>query len=78
MLKGSPNEEVSWVDFNVHGPMHARVPTEELKDGFLQKLYGLQGGRATWWTGGAWAVNFQTHLWEFDDIILPQLVKGMK
>lgn len=77
VLEGSADDEVSWVQFNVHGPMHARVSEDDLKENFFQKLYSLQGRRSTWWTGGAWAVNFQTHLWQFDDIILPQLLEGL-
>jgi hypothetical protein len=77
IIEGSRFDRVSWVDFQVHGPMHARVTAKEVKKGFFQKLYALQGLRSTWWTGGAWAVNFQTHLWEFDDIIIPQLLEGL-
>lgn len=66
-----------WVDFSAHGPMHARVSAQEVHDGFFQKLYALQGSRSTWWTGGAWSVNFQTTLWEYDDIIIPKLLEGL-
>ncbi|KAH8175063.1 NAD(P)-binding rossmann-like domain-containing protein [Sarocladium implicatum] len=68
---------VSWVDFSVHSSMHARVSEEELEDGFMQKFNALQGQRSTWWTGGAWAVNFQTHLWEYDDMIIPKMLEGL-
>ncbi|KAF4122176.1 hypothetical protein GMORB2_7769 [Geosmithia morbida] len=76
-IDGAADEQVSWVDFSVHGPMHAHVSEADLKAGFLADLYALQGKNDTWWTGGAWAVNFQTHLWEFDDIILPKLVASL-
>lgn len=69
---------VSWVDFSVHGPMHARVSAEEVKAGFFQRYNALQGKRSTWWTGGAWAVNFQTHLWEYDDLIIPMMLEGLE
>lgn len=71
------DNEVSWVDFSIHGPMHARVSANELKDDFFKKLYKLQGQRSTWWTGGSFSVNFQTHLWEFDDIIIPDIIEGL-
>ena len=61
-------------DWSNHGPMHARVSAKELKKGFLQKLYALQGRRSTWWTGGAFSANFQAVVWAFDDVLLPQLV----
>lgn len=71
-------EEVSWVDFSAHGPMHARVSDAEIRGGFFQRFNALQGQRSTWWTGGAWAVNFQTHLWEYDDMIIPLMLDGLE
>ncbi|KAL2168159.1 hypothetical protein VTG60DRAFT_327 [Thermothelomyces hinnuleus] len=60
----------AWAD---HGAMHMHVPAAELKAGFIQKLYGLQGRRDTWWTSGAFSVQFQAILWAFDDILLPKM-----
>ncbi|OAQ82255.1 FAD dependent oxidoreductase [Purpureocillium lilacinum] len=73
----APSRRVHWVDFSTHGPMHARVSVEHLRGGFFQELYQLQGRRSTWWTGGALSVNFQTTLWQYDDIILPKLLEGL-
>ncbi|GAB1318026.1 Beta-cyclopiazonate dehydrogenase [Madurella fahalii] len=61
----------AWAD---HGAMHMHVPAKELKAGFIQKLYALQGRRSTWWTGGAFSVQFQAILWAFDDILLPKMM----
>ncbi|KAH6847792.1 hypothetical protein B0I37DRAFT_151553 [Chaetomium sp. MPI-CAGE-AT-0009] len=60
----------AWAD---HGAMHMNVPAQELKSGFIQKLYALQGRRETWWTGGAFSVQFQAILWAFDDVLLPKM-----
>ncbi|KAK4164784.1 beta-cyclopiazonate dehydrogenase [Cladorrhinum sp. PSN259] len=57
-----------------HGPMHAHVSADEIRNGFIQDLYALQGRRGTWWTGGAFSVQFQAVLWAFDDILLPKIV----
>ncbi|PLB48434.1 FAD/NAD(P)-binding domain-containing protein [Aspergillus steynii IBT 23096] len=76
-LTESRKQELSWVDFSAHGPMHARVSVADVKDGYFKKLYGLQGGRSTWWTGGAFSVNFQTTLWEFDELLIPELLEGL-
>ncbi|KAF7163032.1 hypothetical protein CNMCM5623_008052 [Aspergillus felis] len=76
-LDAKEGEQVSWVDFSTHGPMHARVSVADLKDGFYQKLYVLQGGRSTWWTGGAFSVNFQTTLWQYDELLFPEILKGL-
>ncbi|KAM7184068.1 beta-cyclopiazonate dehydrogenase [Rhypophila sp. PSN 637] len=71
---GAQVQVKAWAD---HGPMHARVSKWELQHGFMQKLYALQGRRSTWWTGGAFSVNFQAVLWAFDDELLPRLVAGL-
>ncbi|KAJ5933643.1 hypothetical protein N7454_005972 [Penicillium verhagenii] len=72
ILPGSvQSQELSWAAFAAHGPMHARVSVEEVKIGFFQDLYKLQGARSTWWTGGAFSINFQTNLWEFDEGLFP-------
>ncbi|KAB8261693.1 hypothetical protein BDV32DRAFT_33025 [Aspergillus pseudonomiae] len=77
LTETSDGEPLSWVDFSTHGPMHARVSVADVKAGFFQKLNALQGGRSTWWTGGAFSVNFQTTLWEFDELLFPELLKGL-
>jgi len=69
--------KLQWVDFADHGPMHFRVSAADLKAGFVQDQYALQGKRSTWYTGGAFSVQFQTTLWEFNDVILPDLVAGL-
>ncbi|KAK0720987.1 hypothetical protein B0H67DRAFT_483686 [Lasiosphaeris hirsuta] len=61
----------AWAD---HGAMHMHVSAAEIRQGFIQKLYALQGRRATWWTGGAFSVQFQAVLWAFDDTLLPRIV----
>ncbi|KID76132.1 Tryptophan halogenase, partial [Metarhizium brunneum ARSEF 3297] len=76
VLRGSAAEKVHWVAFSTHGPMHARVSVGDVQRGFFQKLYALQGRRSTWWTGGAWSVNFQSALWQYDDIIVPMMLWG--
>lgn len=68
---GAELEIRAWAD---HGAMHMHVDASELKTGFIQKLYALQGRRETWWTGGAFAVQFQAILWAFDDILLPKML----
>ncbi|KAF7545313.1 hypothetical protein G7Z17_g9270 [Cylindrodendrum hubeiense] len=71
------SSELEFVAFTEHGPMHARVSADELKAGFVQDLYALQGLRSTWWTGGAWVAQFQTHLWWYNDILISKLIEDM-
>ncbi|KAK4156002.1 hypothetical protein C8A00DRAFT_13035 [Chaetomidium leptoderma] len=70
----NPAQELQFRAWADHGAMHMNVPAAELKSGFIQKLYALQGRRETWWTGGAFSVQFQAILWAFDDILLPKLL----
>ncbi|KAJ4393449.1 hypothetical protein N0V93_002659 [Gnomoniopsis smithogilvyi] len=70
----SNDTRLEWVAFSDHGPMHDRVSREDLEAGFVQSLYALQGHRSTWYTGGAWASNYQTILWEYNEILLPRML----
>jgi hypothetical protein len=38
-------QKLNWAAFSTHGPMHARVSVDEVKNGFYQDLYKLQGAR---------------------------------
>ncbi|RYP67272.1 hypothetical protein DL771_007361 [Monosporascus sp. 5C6A] len=67
-------EELEVVAFADHGPMHLHVSAESHRRGFFQSLYALQGRRSTWYTGSAFASNFQTVLWEYNEILLPQML----
>lgn len=71
------SQELSWVAFSVHGPMHARVTPQDVQNGFMQQLYSLQGSRSTWWTGGAFSCNFQTTLWAFDETLIPLILANL-
>lgn len=77
LAEPAQGQEINWVAFKVHGPMHARVTPEEVKAGFFQQLYTLQGDRSTWWTGGAFACNFQTTLWDFDETLFPKILAAL-
>ncbi|ROW03024.1 hypothetical protein VMCG_05815 [Cytospora schulzeri] len=60
--------------FSEHGPMHDSVSVEDLQAGFIQDLLGLQGMRSTWYTGAAFSSNYQTILWQYNEVLLPQLL----
>ncbi|KAK4455209.1 hypothetical protein QBC34DRAFT_316579 [Podospora aff. communis PSN243] len=57
----------AWAD---HGAMHMHFPKKEIEEGYIQRLYALQGRTQTWWTGGAFSHQFQSVLWAFDDVLL--------
>ncbi|KAF6804278.1 amine oxidase [Colletotrichum sojae] len=71
-LGDEPPQIKSWAD---HGPMHLHVSGDELEAGFVTDLYALQGRKSTFFTGGAWSVQFTTILWEFNNrFLLPKLL----
>lgn len=71
------NTSLKWVAFSDHGAMHLRVGREELRQGFIQELYGLQGMRGTWYTGATWSAQFTSVVWAYTETILGKLVEGL-
>ena len=71
------NVSLNWVAFSDHGAMHLRVGKEDLKKGFIQELYGLQGRRGTWYTGAAWSSQFTSAVWDFTETVLGKLIEGL-
>jgi hypothetical protein len=61
----------AWAD---HGAMHMHASASDIRAGFIQKQYELEGYRKTWWTGGAFSHQFQAILWAFDDTLLPKIL----
>ncbi|KFA75734.1 hypothetical protein S40288_04968 [Stachybotrys chartarum IBT 40288] len=68
---------LSFVSFSDHGKMHPHVTADELRDGFVQRQLALQGRRSTWYTGAAFSAGFSTVLWQYNDVLLPDLVEGI-
>ncbi|KAH7114982.1 hypothetical protein B0J13DRAFT_459905 [Dactylonectria estremocensis] len=77
-LENPKSTKLEFVDFAVHGPIYPWASADELRAGFIQVLYALQSLRSTWWTGGAWSVRLQTHLWLYNDVLLPKLIDGLE
>ncbi|KAF2729842.1 FAD/NAD(P)-binding domain-containing protein [Polyplosphaeria fusca] len=77
ILPAVEDRELQWVAVADHSFMHARVSGEELRNGFLKRQYALQGQQSTWFTGAAFVAQFQTTLWEYNDILLPKLMASL-
>lgn len=60
--------------FASHDKLQLWPSPEDMKAGFYKKLYALQGLRGTYYTGGAWASDYSSTLWQFTDALLPALV----
>ncbi|KAH7086940.1 hypothetical protein FB567DRAFT_526599 [Paraphoma chrysanthemicola] len=69
------------VDFKAiseHTRPQWKLTPQQLKDGFVQELYALQGYRATWYTGYAWAAPYSSTVWAFTDDVLVRLLADLK
>lgn len=64
------------VEYSDHGPGGFGVSAEEMRDGWMEKLYGLQGKRGTWYTGNAIAIDFSTQLWKMNDEVLRKMLES--
>ncbi|KAK8024545.1 hypothetical protein PG993_012611 [Apiospora rasikravindrae] len=69
--------EVEFPAFADHGLMHSRVSAAELRGGFIQEQLALQGRRSTWYTGAAFTSAFSTVLWEYNNVLLPEVIRGI-
>ncbi|KAL2269223.1 hypothetical protein VTJ83DRAFT_4069 [Remersonia thermophila] len=76
-LQPGVKPQVTFSAFGDHGHMHAQVSAADLRNGFIKRLYGLQGKRNTWYTGAAFSSGFSTILWEYNKVLLPKVVEGL-
>ncbi|KAB5513268.1 FAD dependent oxidoreductase [Coniochaeta sp. 2T2.1] len=73
-----PTKHLDFAAFSSHSPLQLRVSAEELKAGFIKKLYALQGRRSTFYTGAAFASDLTSILWVFTETgILPQILAAV-
>jgi len=68
--------EVEYKDFGDHTGVMWPQGEKILKDGFVQKLYSLQGYRSTWWIGRSWAGYYSSSVWAFADTVLERMLKA--
>jgi hypothetical protein len=69
--------EIEWKAFSDHHSVAWGQSTEQLRDGFMQNLYGLQGYKGTWYTGGLWCGVYSSNVWALTATVLPKLLKGL-
>ncbi|PIA98431.1 Beta-cyclopiazonate dehydrogenase [Cercospora beticola] len=69
---------VEFKAFKSHSSVMWRLPADEIKAGFIQNLYALQGHRSTWYTGSLWCTDFSSNVWAFTDTVLERMVGARK
>jgi len=74
-IDGPPSSEV--VAISNHSQVDWGQSAAQLKTGFVQDLYALQGHKNTWYTGGLWCPDYSSNVWAFTDTVLPKLLKGI-
>lgn len=68
------NGTVELVALNSHAPFECAVSVDAIKDGFYEKLNGLQGSRRTWWTGATWEAHDSSQIWNWTEYyLLPKI-----
>ena len=70
-------DRLIWKAFADHGRVPIGVPPKAMREGYIQDLYGVQGKRATWYTGSWWTAHFTTNTWAYTETVLPDLLKGL-
>lgn len=71
----TPDSEV--VAISSHSSVGWGQSVEQLKAGFIQDLYALQGHNNTWYTGLLWCPDYSSHVWAFTDTVLPRMLEGI-
>lgn len=61
-----------------HGAMDMRTTAANLKQGYIQEQYSLQGYRSTFWSGAAFSSQLSTFLWAYNlEYLVPKVVDSM-
>jgi hypothetical protein len=70
--------EVEFKALSDHTRPQWYLKAEQLRAGFVQELYALQGRRSTWWTGGTWAAPYSSTVWAFTDGVVGRVVEDLR
>jgi hypothetical protein len=71
--------EVTIQSWSNHGAMDMRTTAENLKAGYIQNQYALQGYRSTYWTGAAFSSQLSTYLWAYNiEYLVPLVMESFK
>ncbi|KAF1948364.1 FAD/NAD(P)-binding domain-containing protein [Byssothecium circinans] len=76
-LNYTANCEIDFRAFADHTGVTWPRGRTELENGFVQKLYGLQGWRSTWWTGRSWTGYYSSAVWTFTDTVLERMIGAL-
>lgn len=66
-----------FAEFSSHTPFALEVSADEIKKGFYNKLYELQGQRHTYYTGGAFHTHDSSLLWNYTEVLIPRIAEQL-
>jgi hypothetical protein len=69
--------EVEFMALSDHTRPLWKQSAEQLKAGFVQDLYALQGYRNMWYTGYAWCTPYSSTVWACVDRLLPKILADL-
>ncbi|KAF2812116.1 FAD/NAD(P)-binding domain-containing protein [Mytilinidion resinicola] len=61
------------VKFSSHSPFDLQVSPDDIRNGFYQRLYALQGLRSTYYTGAAFGGHDSGELWDFTEALVSKI-----
>ena len=74
-----PADMPEFLFFNNHSPFRLSVAADDIRNGFYRDLYGLQGRRNVFWTGGAWITQDSSLIWNFTETqVIPAVLKSLE
>ncbi|CAJ2513094.1 Uu.00g012130.m01.CDS01 [Anthostomella pinea] len=61
-----------------HSPYGLHMEVDDVKPGYYQKMYNLQGHLNTYWTGAAWVSHDSAALWEYTAEVVANVTKSLQ
>ncbi|KAE8556479.1 hypothetical protein EYB25_001180 [Talaromyces marneffei] len=82
LQKSNPDKfnqtEPEFVMYSSHTPFYLQVSPDDIKDGFYDRLYALQGLRNTYWTGATFRSQDSSDIWRYsEEEVLPGLLQSL-
>ncbi|KAB5542776.1 hypothetical protein GE09DRAFT_1175408 [Coniochaeta sp. 2T2.1] len=59
-----------------HGPFNIGVSPDDIRQGFYQRLYALQGERNTYWSGATWQAQDSAQVWAYTKTLIEPLARS--
>ena len=72
-LPGESSKALNIIDLANHSPYEVYVPSDQIADGFYNKLFALQGQRNPYWTGAAFVTYSSAAIWNYTDSLVTKM-----